>query len=91
MITLHPYAITSAGHAQSAGLQLLARRRSGDADFWPSRRHHRPTHSARRCMKPLPFEITGPYRRNPRSPWRWFVLLLALAAPVFWALFFSSP
>ena len=22
-------------------------------------------------MKPLPFEITGPYRRNPRSPWRW--------------------
>ena len=42
-------------------------------------------------MKPLPFEITGPYRRNPRSPWRWFVLLLALAAPVFWALFFSSP
>ena len=42
-------------------------------------------------MKPLPFEITGPYRRNPRSPWRWFVLLLALAAPVFWALFFRSP
>lgn len=31
-------------------------------------------------MKPLPFEITGPYRRSQRHIWRWGLLLLALAA-----------
>lgn len=41
-------------------------------------------------MKPLPFEITGPYRRSQRHVRRWCVVLLALAAPVFWALLTSS-
>jgi len=41
-------------------------------------------------MKPLPFEITGPYGRRRRRMRRWRLLLLALAALLLWGLVTST-